>query len=108
MGSEVSSSDLETNLSSSAGMDGVERDIVAFVPSSSLPSISAPPQSFYALKEECSLKEDTFNRFRDRFQFPKETRVRLPRKGEKSYVFAHGEVCFYKAAFLCSLRFPIH
>ena len=54
------------------------------------------------------MKEDTFIRFRDRLQFPKETRVRLPRKCEKSCAFAHGEVCFYKVAFLCGLRFPIH
>ena len=27
---------------------------------------------------------------------------------EKSYVFAHGKVCFYEATFLCGLRFPIH
>ena len=61
-----------------------------------------------SLKEECSIKKDTFIRFRDRFQFPKEIRVCLPRKGEKSCVFAHGELYFYDAAFLCGLRFPIY
>ena len=108
MSSEVRFSDLEANLSSSVGMGGVETDTAVFVPSSSLPSVFASPQSFHALKEECFLREDSFLRFRDRFQFPEETRVRPPRKGEKSCAFAHGEVCFYKATFLCSLRFLVH
>ena len=32
----------------------------------------------------------------------------VPRKGEKSYAFSHGEVCFYEVALLCGLRFPVH
>lgn len=108
IGSEVRSSDLEASLSSSAVTSGVETDIVVSVPSSSFPSVSASSRSFHVLKEECSLREDTFIRFRDRFQFPEETRVRLPRKGEKSCAFAHGEVCFYEGAFLCGLRFLVH
>ena len=108
IGFEVRSSDLETSLSSSAGTVGVETDTATFVPSSSLPSISASPRSFHAFKEKFFLKEDTFSRFRDIFQFLEETRVRLPRKGEKSYAFAHGEVCFYETALLCGLRFAIH
>ena len=67
MSSEVRFSDLEANLSSSAGMGGVETDTAVFVPSSSLPSVFASPQSFHALKEECFLREDSFLRFRDRF-----------------------------------------
>ena len=67
MSSEVRFSDLEANLSSSAGMGGVETDTVVFVPSSSLPSVFASPRSFHALKEECFLREDSFLRFRDRF-----------------------------------------
>ena len=112
MGSKVRSSDLETGLSSSAGTAGVEIDTTTYVPSSipssSCPSISATPQTFHALKEKCSLKVDTFNRFRRTFQFPEETKVRLPRKGKKACAFAHGEFCFYEAAFLCGLRFPVH
>ena len=54
------------------------------------------------------MNENTFSRFKDRFQFPKETRARLPKRGEKSCAFAHREICFYEASFLCSLRFPIH
>ena len=77
-------------------------------PSSSRLSIPASPRPFHALQEECSLNEDTFFRFRDRFQFPKEIRAHLPKRGEKFYAFAHEEVYFYEAAFLCGLRFPIH
>ena len=88
----------------------VVRDTAASVPPplSVLPSTSTTPRPFHALKEKCTLKLDVFNRFRDRFQFPDETRARLPRKGEKACAFAHGEVCFYQTAFSCGLRFPIH
>ena len=105
---EIRPSDLETGLSSSVGTDGAETDSAAFIPVSSQPSISPPPQSFHAFKEKCSLNEETFGRFRDRFQFPKKSRIRLPRSGEKSCAFTHGEVCFYEAAFLCGLRFLVH
>ena len=54
------------------------------------------------------MNEETLSRFRDRFQFLEETRIRLPRLSEKSCAFAHGEVCFYEAVFLCGLRFPVH
>ena len=54
------------------------------------------------------LDEETLTRFRDRFQFPDETRIRLPCEGEKSCSFTLGEVCFYEAALLSGLRFPIH
>ena len=112
MGSEVRSSDLETGLSSSAGMAGAETNTTtsmpSSIPSSSRPSVPATPRPFHAPKEKYSLKIDTFSKFRDRFQFPAKIRVRLPRKGEKSCAFTHGEVCFYEAAFLCGLKFPVH
>lgn len=108
MGSKVRSSDLETGLSSSGDAIGAETKTTTSVTASSQPSVSQPPRSFHALKEECSLNEETLSRYRDRFQFPKETRIRLPRSSEKSCAFAHGEVCFYEVAFLCGLRFPIH
>lgn len=108
MGSEVRSSDLETSLSSSGDTIRAKTDTPALVPSSSQPSVSQPPRAFHALKKECSLNEETLSRFRDRFQFPKETRIHLPRLSEKSCAFAHGEVYFYEAAFLCGLRFPVH
>ena len=112
IGSEIRLSDLKTSLSSSASLIGAGTDTAISIPSS-LPSFSHPSTSdtsrpFHALKEECSLKRDTFRRFRVRFQFPNETRVHLPRRGEKSCAFAHGEVCFYEAVFLCGLIFPIH
>ena len=87
MSSEVRSSDLEANLPSSTSMGGVETDTAISMHLPSRPSTS--PRSFYALQEECSLREVTFLRFRDRFQFPEETRVRLSRRGEKSCAFAH-------------------
>ena len=91
-------------------VDGAVRDTATSVPPSLsvLPSTSATSRPFHNLKEKCTLKLDVFNRFRDRFQFPDETRARLPRKGEKACAFAHGEVCFYEAAFSCGLRFPVH
>ena len=112
IGSEIRLSDLKTNLSSSASPIGAGTDTATSIPSS-LPSFSHPSTSdtsrpFHALKEECSLKRDTFRRFRVRFQFPNEAKVHLPRRGEKSCAFAHGEVCFYEAVFLCGLIFPIH
>ena len=90
-----------------AGIDTAS-SVPTSVPSSSIPPASAAPRSFYDLKEKCTLKADVFDKFRDRFQFPVETRACLPRKGEKACAFAHGEVCFYEASFLCGLRFPIH
>jgi len=82
--------------------------VPSFAPLSILPSTSTKPRSFHALKEKCALKANFFNKFRDRFQFPDETRARLPRKGEKACAFAQGEVCFYEVVFLCGLRFTIH
>ena len=89
----------------------MEIDTIAskpFKPSSSKPSSSVKPRSFHALKVLCNLDEKTFFRFRDRFRFPIEMKICLPRGHEKACAFAHSEVCFYEAAFLCSLRFPIH
>ena len=93
---------------SSCNTIGAETDTVVLVPSSSQPSVSQPPRFFHALKEEYSLNEETLSRFKDRFQFLEETRIRLPCSSGKSYVFAHSEVCFYEAAFLYGLRFLVH
>ena len=98
--SEVRSSELETGLSSSDDPIEAEVDTAA----SSWREIRA----FHALREECALDTNNLFRFRDRFQFPKGVRVRLPREGEKACHFSPGEVCFYKAAFQCGLRFPVH
>ena len=93
-------------------VDGAVIDTAISVPSSApssiLSSTSTKPRSFHALKEKCALKADVFNKFRDKFQFPDETRAHLLRKGEKAYAFAQGEVCFYEVAFLCGIRFPVH
>ena len=103
---------MEGGSSSSVGADGAGTDTTTSVPSStpssSLPFASATSRPFHALKEKCTLKVEVFDKFWDRFQFPDETRARLPRKGEKAYAFTHGEVCFYEAAFLCGIRFPVH
>ena len=112
MGSEMGLDSLERDTSSDVGTVGAGVDTATSAPSS-VPSSSHPPasgeaRSFHALKEKCSLKREVFDNFRDRFQFPDETRARLPRKGEKACAFAHGEVCFYEAAFLCGLKFPVH
>ena len=52
------------------------------------------------------MDEDTLFRFRDKFQLPDETRIRLPHRGEKAYSFNLGKVCFYEAAFLSGLKSP--
>ena len=93
--SVVRSSEMEMGLSSSDKMAKMEIDIVASKPSSSKPSSSKPsysknPRSFHALNEPCGLDENTLFRFRDRFQFPTETRICLPCKNERAYAFAHG------------------
>ena len=112
MGSEMGSDSLERDSSSDVGMVGVGVDTTTSapsgVPSSSYPLASGEAHPFHALKEKCSLKREVFDKFRDRFQFPDETRAHLPWKGEKACAFSHGEVCFYEAAFLCSLKFPVH
>ena len=87
MNSEGRSGNLGTILSSSTGLGEIETDTAISRPSSSRPSVPTSPRPFHALQEECSLNEDTFFRFRDRFQFPEGTNARLPKKGEKSSVF---------------------
>ena len=105
---EVRSGELDTGLLSSDM--AVEVDTANSMPSSLNPSSSSHTvlRAFHTLKEECSLDEDTFFRFRDRFQLPYEARICLPSLGEKACSFTPREVCFYKAAFLRGLRFPVH
>ena len=92
MGSKVGLDNLERNLSSRVGTVGAGVDMAtstpSSVPSSSHPSASDTLHSFHALKEKWSLKIEVFNKFRDKFQFPNETRARLPRKGKKVCAFA--------------------
>ena len=103
--SEVRSSELETWLSSNDDPVGVGGDTAASGPSS---SGRRKIRLFHAIREKCALDADTLFRFNDKFQFPKEVRIRLPREGEKACHFSPGKVCFYEAAFQCGLRFPIH
>ena len=70
--SEVRSNELEMRLSFSDNT--VEEDTEV----STLRMVRA----FSALEEECGLDVETLSRFRDRFQFPKRVRIRLPRKEE--------------------------
>ena len=65
-------------------------------------------KAFFALGEERSLDIETLSRFSNRFQFPERVRVRRPCKEEWACHFLLEKVCFYEAAFLCKLRFPIH
>ena len=100
---DVRSRELEIGLSSNAkSLSKVVDTTTSKLPSSS----SSPP--LHALSKSCSLKEKHLNGFRKRFQFPKGTSVRLPCLGEKACNFAHREVCFYEANFLCGLRLPVH
>lgn len=113
MRSVVRSSEMEKSLLSSDKPGDMEIDIVASKPSFSRPSSSKPsssikPRSFYALKVLCNLDGEAFFRFRDRFRFPIETKIRLPHWHEKACAFAHSKVSFYEVSFLCGLRFPVH
>ena len=74
----------------------------------SKPSLSSERKPFHLPLERCVLKEKHIRRFRKRFQFPERTIICLPCPNEKACAFAHNEMCFYEASFLCGLRFPIH
>jgi len=108
----VRSSELDTGLSTSDKPVKTEVDTATSRPSSSKPSSTKPSstkvRTFHALKESCGLDADTLFRFRDKFQFPNNTRICLPRPNEKACAFAHGKVCFYEVAFFSGLKFPIH
>ena len=99
MMSEVRSSELETELSSSDDPVEAEEDTAASGP--------WEIRAFHALGKVCGLDTETLSRFKDRFQLPKMVRVHLPHKGERACHFSPGEVCFYEVAFLCGLRFPV-
>ena len=77
---DVRSSELETRLSSNVeSLNQVVDTAVSKLPSSS----SSRP--LHTLSESCSLKESHLKGFRKRFQFPKNTSIRLPRLGEKAF-----------------------
>ena len=95
---EVRSSELETRLTSSSGLELGDT------------AVSAPwvVRAFHALEEVCGLDTNTVDRFKDRFQFPERVRVRRPTNEDKACHFFPGEVYFYEAAFTCGLRLPVH
>ena len=95
---KVRSSELETGLSSSSGLEVGDT------------AVSAPwvVRAFHALEEVCGLDTNTVDRFKDRFQFPERVRVRRPTNEDKACHFFPGEVYFYEAAFTCGLRLPVH
>ena len=97
---EVRSSELEMGLLTSDDPVEVEEDTAASGP--------REIRAFHALGKVCGLDAEVLSRFRDRFQFPERVRVRLPYGEERDCHFLLGEVCFYEAAFLCGLRFPVH
>ena len=86
---EVQSSELETRLSSSNGLEGGDTAV-------STPRVV---RTIHALKEVCGLDEETVSRFKDRFQFPECVRVRRPTNEDRACHFFPGEVCFYEATF---------
>ena len=86
--SKVRSSELETGLSSNDNL--VERDTTV--------STVREVRAFHALEKVCGLDDDTFSRFRGRFQFPNRDRVRLPYEEEQACHFFPGS----------GLRFPVH
>ena len=96
--SEVRSSELETKLSPNDGP--TEEDTVGSSP--------REVRSFHAFEEVCRLDVNTLGRFKDRFHFLKRVKVCLPNEEDRACHFFPGEVCFYVAAFVCGLRFPIH
>ena len=79
MGTELGSSGQKRGSSFGMVADRAIRDMATSVPPSLsiLSSTSTTSRPFHALKEKCTLKLDVFNKFRDRFQFPDETRVLL-------------------------------
>ena len=89
--SEVGFSELETGLSSRDDPIEAEVDTIAFG--------QREVRAFHVLEEACALDSNTLSKFRDRFQFPKRVRIRLPREEERVCHFLPGEVCIYEASF---------
>ena len=107
--SKVRSSDLEMGLSSNNESEEKDVDIAVSKLLQPLnPSSFSSSIPFHALFESSCLKTKQLKSIRKRFQLLCGIVARLPRPNKKAYAFAHGEVCFYKAVFLCGLLFPIH
>ena len=65
-------------------------------------------RAFHVLEEVCGLEANTVGRLNDRFQFPERLCICRPNNEDRACHFFPGEVCFYKAAFTCRLRLPVH
>ena len=100
---DVRSSELDIGLSSTSESMDKDFEIVVLKPSSSSSSIP-----FHALSESCSSEQRHLKSIRQRFQFPRRVVRRLPCPNGKAFFFAHSEVSFYEATFLCGLHFPVH
>lgn len=81
LSSEVRSSELDAGLSSK-------------------PTTSSSSKPFQALIEDYVFEGKHLKNFRRCFQFLIETKIGLPRPGEKGYAFAHSHMCFQFS--LCS------
>ena len=80
--SKVRLNELETRLSSSDDPVEVEEDIAISVP--------REVRAFHALREVCSLNDETLSWFRGRFQFPDRVSFRLPHEEERACHFSLG------------------
>ena len=106
--SDVRSSELETSLSSSGKSIDKDFEIVVLKPSSSSkPSSPSSSIPFHAFSKSCLLESRHLKSIRKRFQFLEGVVIRLPCSNKTACSFAHGEVNFYEATFLCGLRFPV-
>ena len=85
LGVGVRSSELDTRLWSSDNLVGLEEDTMMLKPSS-----SSSKKPLHALAEKCVLEEKHIRRFRKRFQFLAEKKVRLPYLDEKACAFSYG------------------
>ena len=92
MSREVTSSELETGLSSS--------DDHVF------PKVTFPSTPYKAWNIPCALSGKYEKRIKDRFQFPDLLRIRIPSDEDRAYHSYVDEVCFYVADFTSGLRFP--
>ena len=100
---DVRSSELETRLSSNAESLCKVVDTAA----SKMPSSSSHPLCM-PCSAVCFSKEKQLNGFRKKILISQGHSIRLHCPSEKACSFAHGEVCFYKADFLCGFHFPVH
>ena len=94
MSREVTSSELETGLSSS--------DDHVF------PKVTFPSTPYKAWNIPCALSGKYEKRIKDRFQFPDLLRIRIPSDEDRAYHSYADEVCFYEADFTSGLSLPVH